>query len=273
MIEISNLTVRFGKTRALDAVSMNVGRGESVLLAGANGSGKTTLLRVLAGVLRPQCGAVRIGEKKVSCQTQRKTAYIPSTVSLYDGLKLKEAIRMHASFYEGFAYREIGGCEFDPSRRVGSLSRGEKTLFLLSLALSTSPEYLFIDDVIHLLDPHLRDIFLKSILNLIEEKQLTVLLAAQSSFDIEGVVERVILLEKGKVLLNETVENLKRMFVRVYMRTQPVGVPVVFSREWEGVRELYVYPYSKDLPLPEKVEYLDLPDIMRAFIGGEYDHR
>ena len=154
---------------------------------------------------------------------------------------------------------------------MGSLSKGEKTLFFLSLALSSFPDYLLIDDVIHFLDPHLREIFLKNILRLIEEKQLGLVIAAQSCSDIEGILERVVVLDKGKKVMDESVENIKKSFVKVFTEDLPRGLPVVFQKEWEDMKELYIYPYEKSKHWDGKVEYLSLSEILRAFIGGEYD--
>ncbi len=271
MIEISNLTVNFRKRRAIDNLSLGIKKGESVLLAGANGSGKTTLLRTTAGVLFPDRGGVWIDNQKVGHKTRKKTAYIPASISLYDGLKIKDAIKLHAGFYPDFSYREIGDYVFEVTQKIGTLSRGEKTLFFLSLALSSSPEYLLIDDVIHFLDPHLREIFLKTILQLIEDQQLAVIIAAQSSFEIEGILERVVILDKGRVFLDEAVEDLKRKFVKIYSEAPPENLPVVFCRHWPGMKELYLYPYKEELQVGDRIEYLSLPEILRAFIGGEYD--
>jgi ABC-2 type transport system ATP-binding protein len=270
MINISNLNVRFGKTNALDNANLEIHRGECILLAGANGSGKTTLLRTIAGVLFPRSGTISIDEKKVGPVTREKTAYIPTSLSFYDNLKLKEAVALHASFFTGFAYREIGDFAFDMDRKTGSLSKGEKSLFYLSLALSTSPDYLLIDDVIHFLDPHLRDIFLKSILQLIEEEQLSVIIAAQSALDIEGVVERVVVLDRGKIVLDDAVEGLKCAFIRFYGEKIPESLPVVFQKNWEEMKEMYIYPFESHMKPEGRVEHLTLAEILRAFIGGEY---
>lgn len=275
MIKVSDLTVSFGKVKALDSLDFTADRGECILLAGANGSGKTTLLRSIAGVLFSRRGGIAVDDLEVGPGTRAKTAYIPSTLALYNTLRLEEAAALHASFYPRFSYREFGDFVFDMNRKVGALSRGEKTLFYLSLALSTSPDYLLIDDVLHFLDPHLREIFLKTILGLIEDEQLSVIIAAQSAVDIEGVLERVVVLDKGKVVLDDSVESLKRSFVRLYSESEnlPDNLPVVFKRDWEGMKELYIYPLPPDAEAkPEgRMEYLTLAEILRAFIGGEYD--
>jgi len=273
MINMDDLTIVYRKKKAIDNLSLTINKGESVLLAGANGSGKTTLLRAVVGVLLPKTGEILVNDERVGYRTRRKTAYIPSSISSYDSLKVKEAIKLHGSFYPGFAYQGIGGYRFDLNQRVGSLSRGEKTLFSLSLALSTSPDYLLIDDVIHLLDPHLREIFIQSILQLIEEEKMAVVIAAQSAFDIEGLVERVVLLDKGRVFLDEPVEDLKGKFVKMYSQDPREDLPVVFSRDWQGMKELYLYPFMPGLKTGTEIEHLSLTEILRAFIGGEYVDR
>ncbi len=275
MIEIAHFSFSYGKHSALEDVDLNIEKGEFVLLAGANGSGKTTLLRAVSGVLMPRKGKIRVEGSPVGPSTQRKIAYIPASLSMYETLKIKEAISVHSSFYSGFQYREIADYRFDPDRKINSLSRGEKTLFYLFLALSTSPEYILIDDVIHFLDPHLRDIFLRSILQPIEEQRLGVVIAAQVPADIEGLIDRLVVLNKGKVVLDEQVEVLKQTFVKLYAENEPQGLPVVFRRDWNGMKELYIYPYrGEEIPLSasgKSVEYLGLSEILRAYIGGEYD--
>jgi len=270
MIKITNLSINYRKKKAVDNLSLTIKKGESILLAGPNGSGKTTLLRAAAGVLNCRLGEISIDEQKVSHRTRKKTAYIPASISFYDSLKIKEAIKLHAAFYLDFVYEKIADYNFNNSQKIGTLSKGEKTLFFLSLALSTKPEYLLIDDVIHFLDPHLREIFLTSILQLIEDERMTVIIAAQSSFDIEGILERVVVLDKGKVFIDETVDKLKQKFVKIYSDAHPENLPVVFSRDWQGMKEMFLYPYTPKLKIKEKVEYLTLPEILRAFIGGGY---
>jgi ABC-2 type transport system ATP-binding protein len=270
MISISKLSVRFGRIRAVDDVSATIESGEGILLAGANGAGKTTLLRTLAGVLRPDHGAIRYGGRDADHRSRRKIAYIPASISLYDSMTVKEAERLHARFYGGAAARPEGGPAFRPGQKIASMSKGEKTIFFLSLALAASPDYLFVDDVVHFLDPHLREVFLTSILQLIEERQLTVIMASQSAFEIEGIPERVLIMEQGRIILDERVDELKRKFVRFYGESVPGGIPVVFSRQWQGTREMFVYPYLPEVHRLDGAEHLSLTEILRAFIGGEY---
>ena len=271
MIEISGFTFKYGRRVALDNINMTLKKGEITILAGANGAGKTTLLRAISGVLLSQRGKILVDNANIGPQTKLKTAYIPASLSFYDSFRLKDAVKLHSAFFKDFKYREIGGYRFDLNRKMGSLSRGEKTLFFLSLSLSTLPEYLLIDDVVHYLDPHLRDIFLQSILQLIEEQKLGLVIATQSPLDIEGIIDRVIVMDKGKTLLDESVETLKLTFIKIYSSEEPDNLPVVFKKEYNGMKELYIYPYHGDIKIDTNIRYLDLSEILRAYIGGEYD--
>ena len=262
MIEIEHLSVSYGNKRVIDDLSLQIKKGESVFLAGANGAGKTTLLRAIAGIIHARQGLISASRKKI--------AYIPASLSFYDSLKIKEAVRLYSSIHKSFEYRQIGGYEFDKNRRIHSLSKGERTLFFLSLALSISPDFILIDDVIHFLDPHLRDIFMQTILTLIEEEQLGLVIAAQTCIDIEGILERVVALDRGRIVLDENVEQLKRSFVKLYADRDPENLPVVFKREWNDVNEYYLYPYQPREGADVEVQYLALPEILRALIGGEY---
>lgn len=270
MIAIDKLCVRFGKVRAVDDLSLSIQKGESILLAGANGAGKTSLLRAMAGVLGASHGSIRYGGRRADHRSRRKIAYIPASISLYDGMTVRDATRLHARFYGQAEPWGITGLTFAPGQKIASMSKGEKTIFFLSLTLTAAPEYLFVDDVIHFLDPHLREVFLTSILNRIEEKQLTVVMASQSALEIEGILQRVLVMEKGAVVLDENVDALRRKFVKFYGDSVPRDIPVVFSRQWPDTREMFVYPYLPELHRLERVEHLNLSEILRAFIGGEY---
>ncbi len=270
MIRIDNLSVSFGKTRAVDNQSLAIEKGESILLAGANGAGKTSLLRAMAGVLAAGRGSITYDGRKADHRSRKKIAYIPASISLYDGMTVKEASRMHARFYGHSAAWAINGLSFPPAQKIASMSKGEKTIFLLTLTLAAAPEYLFVDDVVHFLDPHLREVFLTSILDLIAERQLTVIIASQSAFEIEGIPQRVMVMEKGRITLDENVDTLKQKFVKFYGETVPPSIPVVFSRQWQNAREMYVYPYLAEIHRLPDVEHLSLTEILRAFIGGEY---
>lgn len=272
MIRIMNFSFKYGKKRVLDNVSLAFPKGEATILAGPNGAGKTTLLRSVCGILKSKEGKIVLDNIHSFHNIRKRIAYIPSSISMYDSLKLNEAIKVHSSFYKGYEFHNIAKYSFDMKQKVSSLSRGEKALFYLSLVLGTDPEFLLIDDVIHFLDPHLRDLFRRSLIEKIENKQISIIIATQDALDLEGLVDRVILINNGKIIEDASLEKIKKVCVRVYSEKEIKGHPVIFSREWGDMKEYYIYPYRKKPEDKFEVEYLNLSEILRAFIGGEYDH-
>ncbi len=271
MIRVKNYSFKYGKKTILQNLNIYFEKGETTILAGPNGAGKTTLLRSICGILRSAEGNIALGKYMTYHNIRKRVAYIPSSLSLYENLRLSEAITVHSSFYKGYKFKNISGYNFDLKQKVSSLSRGERTLFYLSLVLGTDPQFLLIDDVIHFLDPHLRDLFRISIQERIENSKLGIIIATQDALDIEGLVDRIVILNKGVIVEDSSFEKVRSRCVRVYSEKELKGQPVIFSREWEGMTEQYIYPYNKTNEENFDVEYLQLSEILRAFIGGEYD--
>jgi len=271
MIEITNLSVNFGRVKALEDLNLALSPGEAILLAGANGAGKTTILRALTGVLRTPGARISVAGIPVGPDSRRRTAYISASLSGYDSLRLGDCLRLHASAHPGFKMPSFNGIRMDTRRRLSTLSRGERALFFLGMGLGIQPECVLIDDVLHYLDPHLREVFLDALLQAVEESRTTVIIASQSPVEVEGLVERVVLLQSGRIILDRPVDQLKQRFLRVYSDTPPPeNLPVVYHRRWSGSHEWYLYPWDGPPPPNTRAEHLGLPDILKALIGGHY---
>lgn len=271
MIRVKNYSFKYGKKAILQNLNIYFEKGETTILAGPNGAGKTTLLRSICGILRPGEGSIALDKYMSYHNIRKRVAYIPSSLSLYENMRLSEAVTTHSSFYKGYKFNNISGYDFDMKQKVSSLSRGERTLFYLSLVLGTDPQFLLIDDVIHFLDPHLRDLFRISIQERIETSKLGIIIATQDALDIEGLVDRIVILNRGVIVEDSPFEKIRNQCVRVYAEEEIKGQPVLFSRDWEGMKEQYIYPYNRSENDKFEVEYLQLSEILRAFIGGEYD--
>ncbi len=271
MIRVKNYSFKYGKKAILQNLNIYFEKGETTILAGPNGAGKTTLLRSICGILRSGEGRIALDKYMSYHNIRRRIAYIPSSLSLYENMRLSEAVTAHSSFYKGYTFNNISGYDFDMKQKVSSLSRGERTLFYLSLVLGTNPQFLLIDDVIHFLDPHLRDLFRISIQERIETTKLGIIIATQDALDIEGLVDRIVILNRGVVVEDSPFEKIRSQCVKVYAEDDIKGQTVIFSRKWEGMKEQYIYPYNPSEDDKFEVEYLRLSEILRAFIGGEYD--
>lgn len=275
MIKLKNIGFSYGRQRVLDGLSLEVGKGEAVLITGINGTGKTTLLRVMAGVLLPQSGTVEFSED-LGNDPRQKIGFISDRMKLYEDMTLSRAIEFHCSNFglevAQYDMSLLEKTKLTLDKRVEDLSVGQRAIFHLSLILSTEPELLLIDEVIHSIDAYLREMFLDTLVDVMVKRTVTLVMVNLNYHDIEKLPQRVVLLKDGKVAVDETMDDLKRKVKKVVSQEDPGELPVLFSREWGGSTEYYIYPYDESAgqSIAGEVSDLNLNDIIKAFIGGEY---
>ncbi len=222
MIEISNLTKAYGSKLALDHIGLSVQRGEIVGLLGPNGAGKSTTMNILTGYISYTSGSVKIDGTDILEQPQqvkRKIGYLPEQPPLYMDMLVKE--------YLNFAYdlkkvkspdkkkhiREIAETvriSDVMDRRIGNLSKGYKQRIGLAQALIGNPEILILDEPTVGLDPKQ----ILEIRNVIKDlgEDHTVILSSHILSEISAVCERVIIIDRGKIVAEDTTENLSKNF-------------------------------------------------------------
>jgi ABC-2 type transport system ATP-binding protein len=273
MISIKNLSFSYGKLKVFENFSLDVSEGEVCLITGINGVGKSTLLRLMAKVLRPAAGEI-IFDEKMGQDPRQKIGFISDILSLYDSLTVAQSIEFHKSVYNLSRFDDslIRHTKIGLGQKIKELSPGQKTIFHLSLILSTEPEILLIDEIIHSIDAYLRRIFLEQLIQLQSERQLTIIMVNLNFHDIEHMVERVILLKAGKISVDEKIEALKAKVKKVISETPPQSVPVLSQIDFSDHSEFFVYPYEDKLKdkIEGEVVDMDLTEIVSAFIGGEY---
>jgi len=221
VIEIQNLTKRFGNKVALDNVSFTVNKGEILGFLGPNGAGKSTTMNIITGYISSTEGTVKIDGHDIllePIEAKKKIGYLPEQPPLYMDMTVDE--------YLSFVY-EIKGCKLDKAshldeikevvkikdvekRKIKNLSKGYKQRVGLAQALIGNPDVLILDEPTVGLDP-------KQIIemrNLIKElgKDRTVILSSHIMQEISAVCERVIIINKGKIVASDTPENLSRRF-------------------------------------------------------------
>ncbi len=274
VLKTKDLTVRYGRRPALRGVSIDFAPSEAVVIAGSNGAGKSTLLRCLAGVLIPDGGSVTSG----SGLPRNKIGFISDRLSLYEDWTLRQAWRFHrAEFGISAAERPpIEGFALDESRRIKTLSVGERTLFQLSLLLAQRPVVLLIDEVVHALDPFLREKLLESLIAAMDELKTAVIMVNHILSDTAQIPERIVIMDEGRILLDESREDLLANVKKVRGDAPlPPGTPVLFETASEFRRDRFVYPFREEWRRAASVEFEDigLDEIVKAFIGGAYVQR
>jgi len=219
MIRLDRLTRRFGERTAVDALSLEVARGELFGLVGPDGAGKTTILRMLAGVLAPTDGDAVLAGAAVASDPEavkRRTAYMSQRFGLYADLTVIENLRFYADLYRVprselkarlVRLFEFSGLEPFRDRLAGKLSGGMKQKLGLSCALIHQPEILLLDEPTFGVDPvSRRDLWL--IVHRMVADGATAVVAT-SYLDEAERFDRLALLHRGRALAVDTPKALR----------------------------------------------------------------
>ena len=273
MIKLKDLSFSYGKLKVFENFNLQVPEGQVCLITGINGVGKSTLLRLIAGVLKPAGGEIIFSEK-MGDDPRKKLGFISEILSLYESLKVAQAIELHMSVYNLSRFDDslIRHTKIDYNQKIKELSTGQKTIFHLNLILSIEPELFLIDEIIHSIDAYLRRIFLDQLIQLLTQRKLTVIMVNLNFHDIEHIVERVILLKTGKVAVDEEINALKAKVKKVISATPPQSISILSQIDYSDHSEFFIYPYSEGCKerIDGEVIDLNLTEIVTAFIGGEY---
>jgi len=218
MIEVHNVTKYYGQVRALHNVSFSVKTGEVVGLLGPNGSGKTTLMRILTGFFPPTEGKVVVAGLDVetsSLEIRRRLGYLPENVVLYPDMTVRAflgfCVRVKArssTERQKHVERVLHECAIDhmAHRLIGTLSKGYRQRVGLAQALLCDPEILILDEPTIGLDPH-QVIEMRDLIKGLGGKT-TVLLSSHILHEVGLTCQRVVIIDKGKILAEDTAEGL-----------------------------------------------------------------
>jgi ABC-2 type transport system ATP-binding protein len=215
VIQLHEVSKRFGKEVALDRVSLEVPSGSVFALLGENGAGKTTAIRILLGLAEPDRGhssVLGLASDAKGLEVRRRVGYVPERLTFYEWMTVEEIGWFTAGFHnEAFLpeYRRLAA-EFDlpPRRAIKSLSKGMKAKVALSLAMAHDPELLILDEPTSGLDPLVRREFLESMIDRAATGK-TVFLSSHQIAEVERVADIVAILHQGRLVLVERLEELK----------------------------------------------------------------
>ncbi len=244
VVDVVGLSRRFGRTLALDGVSLRVPRGAVFGLVGENGAGKTTLIKHLIGLLKAQTGTVSVfglDPVKEPVAVLSRVGFLSEDRDLPDWLKVHELLRYLRPFYPTWDDRLAEDLrrqfELDPAARIKTLSQGQRARVGLLAALAYRPELLVLDEPSTGLDPIVRREILAAIIRTIAQEGRTVLFSSHLLDEVERVSDHVALIDRGRIVLCDALETVKERHCRLTLRfDEPLpGPPVlVGSTRWEG---------------------------------------
>lgn len=281
MIEVEGLTKDYGTRRAIDQLSFTAEKGEILGFLGPNGAGKTTTMRILCGYMPPSAGQARVAGFDVveqSLDVRRRVGYLPETVPLYPDMTVFDYLKYMADLHRVpqadervEQVLELVHMEERADGYVGNLSKGMRQRIGLGQALLHQPEVLILDEPTIGLDPAQ----IVEVRNLIRElgKERTVLLSTHILSEAQQLCDRVLIINKGRIVVEDTPERLsarvlgaQRVVLKV--RGDDDGLEKVIS----GVAGVTRAVYSTNGCEFETQPGLDLrPEVARTVIEAGYD--
>lgn len=227
-LKVDAVTKRFGKTVALDNVSFSLEHGKLHALLGRNGAGKSTLLGIASNRLLPTSGQVLVdGERVTDNPSALAKMFCMSDLRMYpESMYVDDMLKQMAHFHEGFdphaADRFAQAFGLNVKAKIGSLSTGYRSICQLVAALATDVSYLLLDEPVLGLDANHRELFYKLLLEDYLEKQRTIVVATHLIEEISNLVEHVVVIDRGRVLIESSADDLRSSGYSVSGRTVDV---------------------------------------------------
>jgi len=211
-ISLHALTKRYRGFTAVDDITLDIEPGSICGLLGPNGAGKTTTFKCLLGFTQPTSGSVAVGGKPIGPETFETLAYVPERAILWDHLTIGEHLavyrRLYRSYDEARAREILAMFSLDPKKSAKKLSKGMRSALALTLAFSIRPRVLILDEPSSGLDPlhqrHVLDLMIDAAAN-----KATVLFSSHNVGQVERAADRVAILNRGKLIVNQTIDELK----------------------------------------------------------------
>jgi ABC-2 type transport system ATP-binding protein len=231
MIQVNGLTKDYGARRAIDNLTFDAEQGEIVGFLGPNGAGKTTTMRILTGYMPPTDGTAVVAGYNVveeSMEVRKRVGYLPETVPLYDDMTALDYLKFMADLRripdaEERAYETLEGVNLHDraDSYIGTFSKGMRQRVGLAQALIHRPEVLILDEPTIGLDPAQ----VVEMRNVIREigKDRTVLLSTHILSEAQQICDRVLIINKGQIVTEDTPQNLQSRLVgaqRVVLRVR-----------------------------------------------------
>lgn len=249
IVDVRNLSCRFGSKLALDNLSISISSGGVFGLVGENGAGKTTLIRHLTGLLEAESGTVRVfgaDPVKDPVGVLGRIGYLSEHRNLPDWMRLGELLRYTQAFYprwdSDYASQLLRQFNLDPSAYCKTLSQGQRAKAGLLLAQAHRPDLLLLDEPSSGLDPVVRKDILEAIIRIAAEEGRTVFFSSHLLDEIERVSGRIAIMKQGRILLCGSLEEIKRGHVKMQVQfSQPLQAAPVLdgllaargsSRDW-----------------------------------------
>jgi len=273
-IEIRNLVRRYGRTDAVNGLSLTVAPGRCYGFFGRNGAGKTTTIKCLLNLLRPTSGQIRVfgmEPARNDVAVKSRIAYVPDAVAFYPWMTVRQALDYFASFRTRWnAETEralLSQFRLDARQKTSHLSKGQRTQLALITAICAEPDLLVLDEPTSGLDPIVRREFIQTVIGAYQEGdpgRRTVFVSTHLIAEFEGLIDEFTIIEEGREVLTLDADAARERYQKVYARFASEPTPVDFAGArilHRAGREIELVANGNSAQLIERLRAFSLEDV------------
>ena len=213
LVKCINVNKSFGDKKILKDINLVIPRGKIIGLLGKNGMGKSTLIKLINDLLTPTSGSILVNGKSVGVDSKKIISYLPERTYLDKSMTVKEVIKYFKEFYDNFdeekAIKLLKDLDLNIDEKLSKMSKGMQEKVQLVLVMSRNADLYILDEPLGGVDPATRDYILDTILTNFNEGA-SVIISTHLIADIEKILDEVIFIDKGKIILQDSAEELRK---------------------------------------------------------------
>jgi ABC-2 type transport system ATP-binding protein len=227
-IETTNLVRTYGRTDAVDGLSLRVAPGRRYGFFGRNGAGKTTTIKCLLNLLRPTSGDAKIfglDPARHEVDVKSRVAYVPDQVAFYPWMTVRETLAYVASFRErwnrGTEAALLAQFQLDGRQKTSTLSKGQRTQLALVTAVCAEPDLLVLDEPTSGLDPIVRREFIRTVIGAFQDgapERRTVFVSTHLISEFEGLIDEFTIIDRGREILTLEADAARAHYQKIQVR-------------------------------------------------------
>ena len=213
MIDVINISKKYGKIHALKDVSFKIKEGKVIGILGINGAGKSTILKCIAGAIRPDKGKILIDGEEINSNLYNKIAFVPDVDTYFPHLTIKETFSFMKEFYENWdnekAYSMLKIFNLTDDRMISNLSKGNRARVKIILGFAQNAKYILLDEPFSGIDIFKREEFIQAIIKYITPNQ-SIIITTHEIYEIEEILDEVIIIHEGEIAFNFNVKEVRQ---------------------------------------------------------------
>ncbi len=215
ILAINNVSKSFENKKIIDNVSFTIESGKIVGLLGKNGSGKTTILKMINSLLTIDEGKILVCGEEIGVKSKTQVSFLPERTYLESNQTVFDVFKFFETFYADFdkekALELLEKLDLDVNASLSKMSKGMKEKLQLILVMSRKAKLYVLDEPLGGVDPSTRDYILQTILSNFDENS-SLLITTHLISDIENILDEVVILDKGKIVLNGNADKLRDVY-------------------------------------------------------------